>query len=303
MEKGKLIPAEFLPPTEEEVYKIWEETPGFHPRACYVDPSEAECTGIIYPEYPAIVPPADVEYTKSDDGSNAHLLIMRPPFEDGVDALRPCVVIVPDSPTSDADAFASALAARDLVVAVVKFPDSDKPVFFKQVMDVRNAVRYMRANADSYSADAENIFILGEFSGAPSAMYAAMVRDDAKNDLFPDVSAEVSGIINCCGVRVFDKFMKAVTEELQLPPLLIFQNTSEFYDCMDSIAFYRQMKECGKDAQLYLIDGVGYNKNKSVTDDVLRAVDRFLKENIAKSFRPAEDVHIENYSEEEYIPF
>ena len=49
----------------------------------------------------------------------------------------------------------------------------DEVIFYKQVSDIKDTVRWINKNRDIYNFDAENVGIIGVSSGAHLAMMAA----------------------------------------------------------------------------------------------------------------------------------
>ena len=254
-----------------------------------------------------------------------HLQILLPFSRNNQEMVCPCVVFVQGSAWFPQNVFAqlcrvSKLAERGYVVAVVEYRHSGIAPFPAQIMDARNAVRFMRAHAAEYHVDPANIVISGDSSGGHTAMFAGMIHDDAQNNLVPGVSAGVKGIINyygSCSVMKEDsnpiqilhcqpdspegmvmghvdlrnnlelkKKLSVecnITEETQIPPTLIFHGTKDrTVNCEGSAILYRQMKKCGKDVRIYLIKGGDHGGAEFWTDEVLDIVDGFLKECFAK---------------------
>ena len=261
----------------------------------------------------------NVEYAEID-GVKLHLQILLPFSRNDQEMVCPCVVFVQGSAWMQQDVFAqipraSKLAERGYVVAVVEYRHSGIAPFPAQIMDARNAVRFMRTHATEYHVDPENIVISGDSSGGHTAMFAGMIHDDVENNLFPGVSADVKGIINysgSCSVMKEDSNPSQIlhcqpdspegmvmghvdlrnnlelkkklsvecniTEETVIPPTLIFHGTKDrVVNCEGSVILYRQMKKCGKDVQLYFIKGGDHGGAEFWTDQVIDIADNFIK--------------------------
>jgi acetyl esterase/lipase len=150
----------------------------------------------------------DVTYAQIE-GTSLTLQILRPYTRNHHDSVVPCVLYVQGSGWMKQDLYGqipalSKLAERGYVVALVEYRHSGIATFPAQVLDARNALRFMRVHAEEYKIDADNMFIAGDSSGGHTAMFAGMMHhDDRLDNLFPGVSAEVRGIINWYGsVRV-----------------------------------------------------------------------------------------------------
>lgn len=261
----------------------------------------------------------NVEYAKIDD-VRLHLQILLPFSRNNPEMVCPCIVFVQGSAWLPQDVFhqlcrVSKLAERGYVVAVVEYRHSGIAPFPAQIMDARNAVRFMRVHAEEYHVDPENIVIAGDSSGGHTAMFAGMIHDDVENNLFPGVSAEVKGIINYYGscsvmnedsnpiqvlhcqpdspeglvmgrmdLRDNPELKKKlsvecnITRETVMPPTIIFHGTKDrLVNCEGSVILYRQMKKCGKDVQLYFIKGADHGGAEFWTCQVIDVVDGFLK--------------------------
>ncbi len=260
----------------------------------------------------------DVVYAEAD-GVKLHLQLLVPFTRNEPERIYPCVVFVQGSAWFPQNVYAqlpqlSCLARRGYVTAIVEYRHSGIAPFPAQIMDARNAVRFLRAHAAEYHADPENIAAAGDSSGGHTAMFAGMLHDDAKSNLFPSVSADVKGIINyygSCSVMQEDSNPIQVlhcqadspegmvmghdlrdrpdlkrrlsvecniTEETAVPPTLILHGTKDrTVNCEGSVILYRQMKKCGKDVQLYFLKGADHGGAEFWTEEVLDIVDAFLK--------------------------
>ncbi len=261
----------------------------------------------------------DVEYAEMD-GVKLRLQILQPFTRNQQEMVCPCVVYVQGSAWFQQYVYgdvgsAARLAQRGYVVAIVEYRHSEIASFPAQIMDARNAVRFMRAHAEEYHVDPENIVIAGNSSGGHTAMFAGMIHDDEENNLYPGVTAEVKGIVNyygSCSVMNEDSNPTTVlhcqpdspegmvmghvdlrdrpdlkrklsvecniTEETVIPPVLIFHGTKDrIVNCEGSVILYRQLKKCGKDVQLYLVKGADHGGAEFWTEQVLDIVDGFLK--------------------------
>lgn len=292
--------------TYEEIPEFTEEVEGAH-----IIRTTGDEMGVTYLH--------NVEYAEID-GTKLHLQILLPFSRNNQTMVCPCVVFVQGSAWFPQDVFAqvprvSKLAERGYVVAIVEYRHSGIATFPAQIMDARNAVRFMRVHAEEYRVDPENIIISGDSSGGHTAMFTGMIHDDAEHNLFPGVSAEVKGIVNyygSCSVMKEDSNPIQVlhcqpdspegmvmghvdlrdnlelkqklsvecniTEDTVMPPTLIIHGTKDrTVNCEGSVILYRQMKKCGKDVQLYFIKGGDHGGAEFWTDQVIDIVDGFIQ--------------------------
>ncbi len=208
------------------------------------------------------------------------------------------------------------LAARGYVVAVVQYRHSGIAHFPAPIHDARNAVRFMRIHAAEYHLDGENIFLGGCSSGGHTAVFAAFADQEPWLDasLYPGVSANVKGILDYYGavsMTEMDDFpttlvhhqeispegmevganlfehpelaKKATAEtyilpETKLPPFFIMHGTKDrMVNPYQSVRLYRKLKECKKEAELYLVDGADHGGAEFWTPDALDAADQFMR--------------------------
>lgn len=292
--------------TYEELPEFTEEVEGAR-----VLPTTGDERGVFYLH--------DVEYAEID-GVKLRLQILQPFSRNDQAMVCPCVVYVQGSAWFPQYLYgdvgnAAKLAERGYVVAIVEYRHSGIAPFPAQIMDTRNAVRFMRAHAAEYHVDPEKIVVAGNSSGGHTAMFAGMIHDDVENNLYPGVTADVKGIINYYGscsvmnedsnpiqvlhcqpdspegmvmghVDLRDKpELKRklsvecnITEKTVIPPVLIFHGTKDrVVNCEGSVILYRQLKKCGKDVQLYLVKGADHGGAEFWTDPVLDIVEGFLK--------------------------
>lgn len=298
--------------TYEEIPEFTEEVEGAH-----TIPTTGDETGVSYAH--------NVTYASIDD-VELHLQILMPYSRNDPERVCPCVVFVQGSAWLPQDVFfqlcnISKLARRGYVVAIVEYRHSGIAPFPAQIMDARNAVRFMRIHADKYHVDPDNIVISGDSSGGHTAMFAGMIHDDVENNLYPGTSAEVKGIVNyygSCSVMKEDsnplqilhcqpdspegmvmghvdlrnnlelkKKLSVecnITEETVMPPTLILHGTKDrTVNCEGSVILYRQMKKCGKDVTLYFLKGADHGGAEFWTDQVIDVVDGFLQKCFGRS--------------------
>ena len=122
----------------------------------------------------------NVEYAEID-GEKLHLQILRPLTRNQPDMVCPCVVFVQGSAWFKQDVYAqlprvAKLAERGYAVAVVEYRHSGIAPFPAQIMDARNAVRFLRVHAEEYRIAPEKIVIAGDSSGGHTAMFAGMIH-------------------------------------------------------------------------------------------------------------------------------
>ena len=206
------------------------------------------------------------------------------------------------------------LAMRGYVCAIVEYRHSGIASFPAQAVDTRNAVRFLRSNAKRFGIDPERIIVAGDSSGGHTAVWTGLLHnDDSEQNLFPGVSAEVSGIVDyygstsviapdsnptqlkhCLADSPEGQVMGGkdllqnpelarqlsaecnIDENTEIAPVLIFHGTKDrVVNCTGSVILYRRLKETGHPAELYLVKGADHGGSEFWTETVLDIVDDF----------------------------
>ncbi len=261
----------------------------------------------------------NVEYAEID-GVKLHLQILLPFTRNQPEMVCPCVVFVQGSAWMPQDVYAqlprvSKLAELGYVVAVVEYRHSGIAPFPAQIADAKNAIRFLRSNAETYHINPENIIVSGDSSGGHTAMFVGFSGGEETDNLFPGISASVKGIVNFYGstsvmaedsnpiqilhcqpdspegmvmghvdLRKHPELKRKlsvecnITEDTEIPPTLIFHGTKDrVVNCQGSVILYRQMKKCGKDVTLYFIKGADHGGPEFWTPEVLAVMDGFIQ--------------------------
>ena len=237
----------------------------------------------------------------------------------------PCVVYVQGSAWFPQNVYANLpciarLAALGYVVAIVQYRDCTVGVFPDPVRDARNAVRFMRANAEKYAVDPTRMIVMGDSSGGHTATYAGILHDDdTEFNLFPGISAEVSCIVNYYGSTDFtfedanpstpthnepdspegrimggvdlnkDRAAREmltvkcnIDEDTQMAPILIMHGTKDrTVNTRCSVNLYRRLQETGHESYLYLLRDADHGGPEFWTREVLEIVDEFIKAHLS----------------------
>jgi len=267
----------------------------------------------------------DVEYAVID-GTPLHLQILKPVSRNETNGtvpakIYPCVVYVQGSAWMQQDVYADLpmlanLAMKGYVVACVEYRHSGIACFPAQIQDARNAVRFLRMNAEDYSIDPEKMILAGNSSGGHTAVFAGIMHDDhTAANLYPGVSGEVKGIVDYYGsvsVMMEDSNPSTVnhhlpdspegmemggvnlrerpdlcgqlsaecniTEDTKIAPVLIFHGTKDrIVNIRQSVRLYQRMKEIGKDVRLYLVEGADHGGPEFLTGEMCSIVDEFIQ--------------------------
>ncbi len=132
------------------------------------------------------------------------------------------------------------LAASGISVASVEYRLSGEAPFPGAVLDVKAAVRYLRANSERLGIDPDRIAIWG---GSAGAHLAAMVAFTCGSEQFPpedtanaDVSDCVSAFVGWYGPYEVDSIMATAQPLLKAPPEAV---TQEMQETLGGLRFFR----------------------------------------------------------------
>lgn len=193
------------------------------------------------------------------------------------------------------------LAGRGYVVAGITYRFSGEAIFPAAVLDVKDAIRFVRKNADLYGVDPDRLVAWGLSAGG---YFSAMVGTTCQVDDFnaessdPDISCCVQAVVDWFGPTDFNlgnidaksdavlKFLGCdpCAEELRAqaspvtyvtdnaPPFLIMQGGADPLVVPEqSQRLHELLKAHGVESQLIVYPGLGHGFN-GATEDQLREI-------------------------------
>lgn len=185
-------------------------------------------------------------------------------------------------------------AKAGYAVASVEYRVSGEEIFPAQIIDVKSAIRYLRAHADTFGLDPERFYVMGESAGGHLASLAAAASSmpEWEQGWHTDTSSAVQGCVDLYGVIDFlnnplypvpEMFHDLKSEEILIggklenhkeeavklnpltyvsektPPFLIFHGLEDnVVPYHQSEYLYDGLKERGIPAKLYLVNGAGH---------------------------------------------
>ena len=209
------------------------------------------------------------------------------------------------------------IAARGYVVAEIEYRPAAQAAFPAQIIDAQNAIRFLRANAGQFDIDPDKIIGAGNSSGGHTAVFASFL--DAGGSAYPGVSAEVRGVIDLYGavsliaddsfpitpehhtpgsfecllmgnidmfehpeLREKGSVVTYITPELDIPPVLIAHGTKDRkVNTRMSVELFEKLRTCGKDTELYLVQGADHGIAEFYTDRMIDIYERFIRRCLA----------------------
>lgn len=264
----------------------------------------------------------DVVYDHKSD-VDLHLHILQPKIMLEPDRDFPCVVFVKGSAWMKQEMYPeipqlSRLAKLGYVVAEVEYRHSGIAHHPAQIIDVKNAIRYMKKHASTYHVDPNKVIIMGDSSGGHVSCMTGMTANttlfDKPNDA--NYSCEVKGIISLYGaVDVTLPYGFPITENHQLPDspegmlvgynirenmeeakkvcaryyvnedfapvLLLHGSKDKMVFCQESVDLYEELKKAKKDVTFYIVRNADHGGAAFWTDEALQVYDVFIKRCLA----------------------
>ena len=189
------------------------------------------------------------------------------------------------------------LARRGYAVAAIQYRDSSMAKFPAQIEDARAALRFLPSLADPYHLDMGNVFLMGDSSGAHTALMTAltagagdpslrgvisyyaptnltrMQEEGPIRDLLatPEDAREAS-----CGAHVFTG--------RPLPPVLMLHgDADDDVDVSNSRELYRILSDHGKEVDYYEVIGERHGGGTWWSEPILDIVESFLRRNLKES--------------------
>lgn len=134
----------------------------------------------------------------------------------------PAVVFVPGGGFMSANKDKSiqqrmSISEAGYVVASIEYRITPQSTFPSPLEDVKSAIRYLRANAEKFNIDPENIAVMGSSAGGYLAALAGTTNGLTKFDKGDhlDQSSEVKAVIDLYGLTDLTKVGHGYSEEVQ----------------------------------------------------------------------------------------
>lgn len=214
------------------------------------------------------------------------------------------------------------LAERGYVICSAEYRTSNEAGFPAPLLDVKSAIRYLRAHAKDYAVDTHRIAVMGESAGGSLAALAGMAGKSAGFDVgeYLDYSSEVGAVVDFYGIadmvgmaEIVKKFQNEIetpwvleaflgarfTKEAavaasavsyitpSVPPCLIFHGECDaLVPVEQSICLYEALNAAGVDADLYLLADAVHGDDRFYQDEVFDLVDQFFARCFAAEKKP-----------------
>lgn len=119
------------------------------------------------------------------------------------------------------------LADAGYVVASIYYRSSHQGKFPAQIIDVKTAVRFLRAHADKYEIDPNNIAVMGRSAGGHLAAFAGMNLEGYDTEEWSEYSSDVQACCNMFGPTDIPTLMKSEEKKIKENPNFRWKTLSE----------------------------------------------------------------------------
>ena len=203
-------------------------------------------------------------------------------------------------------------ARKGYVVASANYRTSNAVPFPAPLLDVKAAIRFLRAHAAEYCIDPNRIAVMGESAGGTLASLAGVTGDlpEFEQGDWPGVSSAVQAVVDFYGLtdmstlpdhsedaNVADwtmaAFLGGVTPEKldqtsavnyvsrDTPPFMILHGSADITVAMaNSENLYNKLTDCGVPAEFYVLEGAAHGDDMFYQPQVLELIDIFLKRHL-----------------------
>jgi acetyl esterase/lipase len=258
----------------------------------------------------------DIIYDQKDTAQ--HLQVIIPSIFNNPERKFPCIVFVQGSAWMPQDIHCNApnlgkLAQRGYACAIVEYRHSGLAKFPAQIIDAKNAIRYLKEHSGEYGIDKENIIVMGDSSGGhTSCMVGMTARTSIFDEPINDENCHVKGIINLYGAvdvtlpygypttvnhqlpdspegmlmgyNIRENMEKAKAANAReyvnedFPPVLILHGTKDrLVYCQQSVDLYEAMKKAGKDVEFYFVKGADHGGGVFWMEEAVDIYEKFIE--------------------------
>ena len=258
----------------------------------------------------------------SPDGEELALQLLKPMWSSGGKGF-PLVIFIQGSAWTKPNQFweipqLALLARRGFVVASVTHRScfsAPAPAF---LIDVKSALRFLRANAAEYDIDPDRVCAWGTSSGGNTALLLGLTGDDPafEGDVCPGQSTKVNAVVDCFGPTDLNKMINVqyanvpktddyllyalggkspdiyeeklrlispiqyVKEGRELPPFLILHGDADDVVLYeDSETFYNKLQACGYEADLVRVENAPH-EGDFWSPELLNIIFDFIEKNV-----------------------
>ena len=200
-------------------------------------------------------------------------------------------------------------ARKGYVVASANYRTSNAVPFPAPLLDVKAAIRFLRAHAAEYCIDPNRIAVMGESAGGTLASLAGVTGDlpEFEQGDWPGVSSAVQAVVDFYGLTdmstlpdhsedenvadwTMQAFLGGVTPEKlerasavhyvnpSTPPFMILHGSADITVSIEnSERLYERLGACGVPAEYCILEGAAHGDDMFFQEPVYQRIDAFLK--------------------------
>ena len=196
-------------------------------------------------------------------------------------------------------------ARAGYVVASVDYRTCNEAFFPQPLMDIKAAIRYLKAHSAEYCIDPDRIFIMGESAGGTLAALAGTTAGKKEYEVgeYLEFDSRVAGVVDFYGITSFTEspyvipdltvnFLGAdYSEETaeaasavcqadeNTPPFLILHGAGDSrVPLKQSEVLYEKLLEKGINTELWILEDAAHGADLFYQDEVLDRVIQFLEQ-------------------------
>ena len=181
-------------------------------------------------------------------------------------------------------------AKRGWAVASVEYSVTARTKFPEPLEDCKQAIRYLRAHAQTLGIDPQRVVVMGESAGAYMCGLVALTGEDRQHDRgdFLDQSSAVRGAVafyppvTPASSNLMDD-RRALLPDLpplareSTPPFLLLHGTKDSQvDLQQSELLYQALQEKGVASDLYILDGAEHADAPFYQEEVKQIILDFM---------------------------
>ena len=180
-------------------------------------------------------------------------------------------------------------ARRGYVVASIQYRTESQGEFPACLVDAKSAVRYLRAHAEEYCIDSENITIMGESAGGCLSCMVGVTNGEAAYEQgeYCGYSSKVNRVVSFYG-PIFDgeqgvempknqSLYSNMVNHDSTPQLLLQGDLDTLVDKSLMDHYKKKLDELGIPNQYVVVEGAGHGTEQFYQEEMVDIVDHFIK--------------------------
>ena len=201
------------------------------------------------------------------------------------------------------------IANAGFAVASIEYRTSNEAQFPAQLIDIKSAVRFLKANAKEFSVDPDNIFVMGESAGGCLASltgvsYLHKEYEQGRNLAF---DSSVRGVIDFYGPAILKDHFEAISDDVpdwtmraylgahytaedqrkisadtyfdaELPPFFLIHGKDDpIVPVEQSEYYYEVLKKAGADVSLLIVEDAVHGDELCYQSEVMDRIIAFME--------------------------